>query len=179
MPSSASWRISPTMVGSAAGSPGPLDKKIPSGSIPSTWSAGVDAGTTVTVANTPNWRNMASLMPKSYATTRYGPLPRVKVASVVTADTRSWWSVPGAPAAAARSSDSPAVPNEHGMAPWSRKWRVSRRVSMPAIPGTEKRTRNSSSDAVDRQLLGRSVRSRTMSPRQRGRAASSSVGFTP
>ena len=70
VPRVASSRISPVMAGSAAGSPGPLDRKIPSGSKARVSSAGVEAGTTVTVASSPSWRSMASLMPKSYATTR-------------------------------------------------------------------------------------------------------------
>ena len=50
---------------------------------------------------------------------------------------------------------------------------------MPVMPGTERRVRYASSDSVERQLLGRSQRSRTITPRQCGRAASSSVGLTP
>ncbi len=65
VPASTRVRISATMPGTAAGSPGPLDKKMPSGSRASTSSAGVEAGTTVTVARSPSWRSMASLMPKS------------------------------------------------------------------------------------------------------------------
>ena len=39
--------------------------------------------------------------------------------------------VPGSAAAAARRTDSEAVPKAHPMAPSTRRWRVSRRVSMP------------------------------------------------
>ena len=46
------------------------------------------------------------------------------------------------------ASTSSAVPNAPGMAPASRRWRVSRRVSMPAMPGTPWRRRNASRSRV-------------------------------
>ena len=85
-------------------------------------------------------------------------------------------SVPGSSAAACLSVASSAVPNAPGMAPASRRWRVRRRVSMPAMPGTPWRRRKASRSASLRQLLRRRARSRTMTPRQKGRALSSSAG---
>ena len=55
----------------AAGSPGPFERKIASGFIPSTSSAVVQAGTTVTSKpECTRLRKMLRLAPKSYATTR-------------------------------------------------------------------------------------------------------------
>jgi len=45
---------------SAAGSPGPLERKTPSGSISSTSPAGVAAGTTVTVPSAESWRTIVA-----------------------------------------------------------------------------------------------------------------------
>ena len=52
-------------VGHHRGSPGPLERKTPSGSRASTSAAGVAAGTTSTVARAPRWRSIVRLMPKS------------------------------------------------------------------------------------------------------------------
>ncbi len=60
---------------SAAGSPGPLERKTPSGSSAKTSSADVPAGTTVTVPNSASWRTMVALTPKSKATMRNVPVP--------------------------------------------------------------------------------------------------------
>src|SRR5512143_3509354 len=55
----------------AAGSPGPFERKIPSGFNASASDADVVAGTTVTSKPAPTrQRRMLCLMPKSYATTR-------------------------------------------------------------------------------------------------------------
>src|SRR5205823_1657780 len=79
---------------------------------------------------------------------------------------------------AARTADS-SVPDAPGSGPASRRWRVSGRVSMPAMPGTRWRRRNSSRLSVARQLLGRRASSRTSTPAQNGRRLSTSSGFTP
>src|SRR4030095_1100610 len=56
--------------GTPSGSPGPLERKTPSGFRARTSAAGVDAGTTVTShAAARSWRRMLSLIPQSYATT--------------------------------------------------------------------------------------------------------------
>ena len=85
------------------------------------------------------------LIPKSYATMRRSPPPgrgaTVYGSAQVTVATRSTPSVPGsATAAALRATSSPA-PNAPGIAPASRMWRVRRRVSTPAMPGTPCRRR--------------------------------------
>ena len=128
--------------GSAAGSPGPLERKTPSGSSARTSSAVVAAGTTVTVPSVVSRSTMVAFTPKSKATTRRplvapAPVPGWTLGSVaVTPDTRSIPSVPAADAAAARSSASGAVPNAQGTAPASRTCRVRRRVSTPVRAGT-------------------------------------------
>jgi hypothetical protein len=65
------------------------------------------------------------------------------------------------------------------IAPSSRRWRVSRRVSTPVIAGTPWRTRKDSNPSVERQLLGSATRSRTTTPSQKGRRDSSSVALVP
>ena len=56
--------------------------------------------------------------------------------SEVTSTARSVASVPGSSAAACLRVTWSAVPNAPGIAPESRRWRVRRRVSIPAMPGT-------------------------------------------
>src|SRR6516165_9668160 len=56
--------------GTASGSPGPFERKIPSGLNASTSFAGVEAGTTLTwQPASAKLRRMLYLMPKSYTTT--------------------------------------------------------------------------------------------------------------
>jgi hypothetical protein len=74
---------------------------------------------------------------------------------------------------------SSAVPKAHGMEPASRRWRVRRRVSTPVMAGTPWRARKEHRSSDERQLLGRRERSRTITPRQKGRWLSSSSGATP
>ena len=164
---------------SAAGSPGPLERKTPSGSRARTSAAVVPAGTTVTRPSAASRRTMVALTPKSNATIRSGPSPYVDVVVAVTPETRSRPSVVGAAAAAARSSASGAVPKAQGMAPTRRRWRVSRRVSTPVMAAKPWRTRKASSPSVDLQFEGTAVRSRTTTPSQRGRGASSSSPLVP
>ena len=55
------------------GRPGPFERNTPSGSRPSTSAAGVDAGTTSTrQPAATRWVRIVRLIPRSYATTRYG-----------------------------------------------------------------------------------------------------------
>ena len=67
----------------------------------------------------------------------------------------------------------------HGMAPASRMWRVRRRVSTPAMPGTPWRVSQVPRSSTARQLDGRRASSRTTTPRQCGRRLSWSSGLTP
>jgi hypothetical protein len=149
-----------------AGSPGPLERNTPWGSMASTSLAEVDAGTMVKVASSLNWRTMVSFTPKSNTTTRAGPWPRVMGSPIVTSLTRSRPVVEGAWAAARMSACSPVVPIAHGSAPASRTWRVSRRVSTPVMAGTPRRTKKSSNPSSDRQLLPTETRSRVTTPLQ-------------
>ncbi len=57
--------IAAVAYGTVAGSPGPLERKTPSGRRASTSAAGVDAGTTSTVAMRDRWRRIVVLIPKS------------------------------------------------------------------------------------------------------------------
>src|SRR5215472_10861531 len=58
--------------GTASGSPGPLERKMPSGFMPKTSSADVAAGTTLTRhPASAKLRRILYLIPKSYATTKY------------------------------------------------------------------------------------------------------------
>jgi hypothetical protein len=99
--------------------------------------------------------------------------------SQVTVATRSTPSVPGSATAAAFSVTSSAVPKAPGIEPASRMWRVSRRVSTAAMPGTPWRRRKASRSPSDRQLLRRRANSRTTNPLQNGRRLSSSAPVTP
>ncbi len=85
---------------------------------------------------------------------------------MVTSATRSTPSVPGSSRAASLRVTSSAVPKAPAMAPASRMWRVRRRVSMPVIPGTPDALSHESRSRLDRQFDGRSVMSRTITPRQ-------------
>ena len=163
------------------GSPGPLERNTPSGSMARTSNADVDAGTIVTSPSPARCRMMVALMPKSKATMRRPPPVEATVvgASHVTVDTRSRPSVPGSTVAAAASVARSAVPKAPGMAPASRRWRVRRRVSIPAIPGTPWVRSSPSRSSSARQLLRRLARSRTTTPRQNGRRLSLSSGLTP
>ena len=62
-PCRAARRGSPVAPATSAGSPGPLDRKTPSGSRATTSAAGVDAGTTSTVPSPARLRRIVRLMP--------------------------------------------------------------------------------------------------------------------
>ena len=63
-------RTASTRYGTPSGSPGPLERKTPSGLCSSTPAVVVDAGTTTTSQPAVrSWRRMFSLMPASKATT--------------------------------------------------------------------------------------------------------------
>ncbi len=163
----------------AAGSPGPLLRNTPSGRRASPSPAGVDPGTTSTVAISDSSRRIDDLMPKSYATTRRAPPGTRYGDAVVTSLTRSRPSVPGSASAAAFRVVSSVVPKAAGMAPASRMCRVRRRVSTPAMPGTPWRSSHAPSSSAARQLDGRRASSRTTTPRQNGLWLSSSRWVTP
>jgi hypothetical protein len=70
LPLAHSSRTAATAYVTAAGSPGPFERKKPCAPSASASSAGVVAGTTVTRQPTSrSWRRMFCLIPKSYATT--------------------------------------------------------------------------------------------------------------
>ncbi len=65
------------------------------------------------------------------------------------------------------------------MAPRSRRWRVSARVSMPEMPTTPCARSSSSSERRERQLLGIRAGSRTTYPATQIRLDSGSSSLTP
>ena len=97
----------------------------------------------------------------------------------MTPATRSTPSVPGSASAASFNVRSSADPKAHGIDPASRMWRVRRRVSTPVMAGTPWRVSQLPRSSAARQLLGRLARSRTTTPRQKGRLLSSSARATP
>jgi hypothetical protein len=72
-----------------------------------------------------------------------------------------------------------SVERQPRIVPWSRRCRVSARVSMPESPGSFFSTSSASSVPVDRQLLGISHRSRHTMPCARRSLLSMSSAFTP
>ena len=99
--------------------------------------ADVEAGTTSTDPIMARLRTIVALMPRSMATIRRSApvLDGVTLTpDDVTSRTRSMPSVPAAATAADLRVASSAVPNTPGIAPWSRRCRVRRRVSTPAMP---------------------------------------------
>ena len=122
----------------AAGSPGPFERNTPSGSARQHLGGRGGRGHDLDVASPDEVAQDRALDAEvvgddpavgAVADDVYG-------SAHVTVATRSTPSVPGSAAAAALSVASSAVPNAPGIAPASRMWRVSRRVSMPAMPGT-------------------------------------------
>ncbi len=108
---------------------------------------------------------MVDLIPKSYATTENLPPGTVYAEAVVTSETRSTPAVPRSARAAASNVAPSAVPKAPRSEPASRRMRVRRRVSRPAMPGSPFALSMASRSSVARQLLRRRASSRTMTPR--------------
>ena len=147
------WRRRRTAT--AAGSPGPLDRNTPSGSRASTSAAGVDGRHHLDRGRArPSWRRIVALIAEVVgddpAAARRRPCRarRGDLGDEVDA-VGAGLGERGRLAASASS----AVPNAPGMAPASRRWRVRRRVSTPAMPGTPWRRRKASRSPSLRQLL--------------------------
>jgi hypothetical protein len=81
----------------------------------------------------------------------------------------------GAERARPTRSSGEVVPIAPFCEPWSRRWRVSRRVSTSAMPTTPWRARYASSDYWARQLEGMGVASRTTKPATRGTPSTASL----
>ena len=122
----------------SSGSPGPLERKIPSGFMLSTSAGAVFHGTTVTLQPLAlRERMILSLMPQSTATTLYFAFA-VREYQRLRQLTRETASCGTGVPAMMRSASSFGVSGEVMITrrePRSRMLRVRRRVSMPAIPG--------------------------------------------
>ena len=163
----------------AAGSPGPLEKNSPSGSTASTSSSVAVAGSTCTsIPRSAIIRGVFALIPRSSAATVNRGFPAVALPLVelveTTAGTTYASVVETSPASSApvisaeastrcsRSSLSAvSVEIPTRIAPRSRRWRVSARVSTPLIPTTPWARSSSSSERTERQLDGTRAGSRT------------------
>ena len=162
---------------SVAGSPGPLERKTPSGFMPSTSSAVVWAGTTVTRKPfSLSWRRMLYLMPKSKATMSYsvgGSTPSVTSAST-SSGVMGWEpilstmlqpSMEGAfLAASTASSGVSSVVRQARMAPAERRCLAILRVSTPSMPITPCFSSHGPRASVARQLEGTFASSATTKP---------------
>lgn len=151
------------------GSPGPLEKKTPSGSTAYTSSSVAVAGRTCTSMPRSAIRcGVMPLMPRSIAATVNFLVPiagTTYVSLVATSAERSAPLISGAWRTRARSVPSSAMALPEKMptriAPRSRRWRVRARVSMPLMPTTPWLTSSSSSERRERQLEGTRAGSRT------------------
>ena len=160
-----------------AGSPGPLDRKTPSGWRASTSADVVDAGTTSTVPSPARWRTIVRLIPKSKATIRLPvPGPPSAPTAVYGAGAGHVGDEIDAVGAGLGRRGLPQcglIRRSEGARPShpvSRRMRVSRRVSMPPIALMPWCASIASSDCSARWLLCRRASSRTITPRQNGRS---------
>lgn len=127
-----------------AGSPGPLEKKTPSGSTAYTSSRVAVAGRTCTSMPRSAIRyGVMPLMPRSIAATVNFFVPiagTTYVSLVATSAERSAPTISGASLTRASRAASSATASPEKMptrmAPRSRRWRVRARVSMPLMPTT-------------------------------------------
>ncbi len=171
------------------GSPGPFEKKTPSGFIARISSAVMDDGTTLTL--TPRRASnsgVIDLMPRSTATTwarvgvpfggrsrtPRGRRPRPRDAPPPS----GWLSLTRATSSSAGARASPEkIPAR--ITPALRRMRTSSRVSMPEIPTIPWARRSSSRLRCERQLDGRRAGSRTTYPATQIRPDSTSSSFMP
>ncbi len=169
----------------AAGSPGPLEKKTPSG-----WRAEISAkvavdGTTCTSMPRSAIRTgVIDLMPRSTATTRNDASPsgRTTYRSLVETSSARWAPLI-AGCALTRSSRAPAsvstLETPTRIAPRSRRCRVSARVSTSHMPTTPWALSSSSRLRRERQLEDTRAGSRTTYPATQICPDSSSSSFQP
>ncbi|OLT26191.1 hypothetical protein BJF82_03735 [Kytococcus sp. CUA-901] len=196
-PAPSTPRSSSTAVSAVAGSPGPLEKKTPSGPWPASratpctastsWSVESAGRTCTSMPRAASRRGVLLLMPRSTAATvkRCSPCAGTTTASgVETLVASSRPAMAGALvtrstiSARGRSACSPEKMPAR-IAPRVRRCRVRARVSMPAMPTTSCAASSSSRVRALRQLLGRRAGSRTTMPSVKMRRDSSSSSFHP
>ena len=162
-----------------AGSPGPLDRNTPSGWRASTSAAEVDAGHNLDVAEVGELVQDRGLDPEvegDDAPARRCAGDEVRLGGGDLARrSRAVGSRPPPPRPA-RSSLAVAGAEGGGHGAVRRRWRVSRRVSMPAMPGSLMSGRKSSSDSLRSPIRATPGQLADDEPPAKGRRLSSSVG---
>ncbi|CPU54331.1 Uncharacterised protein [Mycobacteroides abscessus] len=166
-------RVTETTWSAVAGSPGPLDRKTPSGASASSSSGLIEAGTTCTrMPRRAKLRGVLVLMPRSRAATVNRCAPSgstVYVLAVLTSPARSAPSMAGCPLTRESRKSvgaSATVPLKMPafIDPRVRRCRTTARVSMPAMPTTCCALRASSKVPLARQFDTRFEGSRTAYP---------------
>jgi hypothetical protein len=128
-----------------------------------------------------SWRTMLSLIPVSIPTT-CGPPPSKRTGSAgVTVRAKSAPSIDGSAAIRSRASASGVSAGKMPprIAPLSRRWRTSARVSTPLMPGTPQSASQSSQPPSAVATSSRFLASRMTTPRAWTRSDSIAAAETP